>query len=165
MLTTIHNATGTQNVVDGMHSDLRRARSGMQSLIPTSTGSATAITMIFPELTDKVDGIAVRVPLLDSSLSDVTFQVSRDTTVEEVNAALEEYSKGYFSGILKVERRPLVSADFVGTTESSIVDAACTRVTNKRLVKLFAWYDNELGYSARMAELTYKVMSSMTREL
>eukprot|EP01135_Chromosphaera_perkinsii_P006108 Nk52_evm1s401 gene=Nk52_evmTU1s401 len=161
MLSTIHNATGTQNVVDGLHSDLRRARSGMQSLIPTSTGSATAITMIFPELTDKVDGIAIRVPLLDASLSDVTFQVSRDTTVEEVNQALQEYANTTLKGILRLESRPLVSADFVGTTESSIADAACTRVTNKRLVKLFAWYDNELGYSARMAELLYRVADSI----
>lgn len=154
VITTVHDVTNTQVLVDAPHKDLRRARSALTSLIPTSTGSATAITMIYPELKGKLNGIAIRVPLLNASLTDCVFQVERDTTVEEVNELLRRATaEGPLKGILGFEARPLVSVDFVNDTRSSIIDGPSTMVVNNRLVKIFAWYDNEMGYAYRMVDL------------
>ena len=156
-MTTIHNVTNTQTIVDSPHKDLRRARSALNSLIPTSTGSATAITLIYPELEGKLNGHAVRVPTLNASLTDCVFEVSRETTAEEVNGYLKAASEGDLAGILGFEERPLVSADYVDDPRSSIIDGPSTMVVDGRQVKIFAWYDNEWGYVNRMAELTHKV--------
>ena len=161
MITTIHDMTNTQSILDTPHKDLRRARACSQSLIPTSTGSATAIGMIFPELLGKLDGVAVRVPLLNASLTDCVFEVSRPTTVEEVNAFLKEAADGPLAGILGYETRPLVSVDYKDDPRSSIVDAPSTLVTNGTQVKVLAWYDNEWGYASRYAELARKVARSL----
>lgn len=161
MITTIHDMTNTQSILDTPHKDLRRARASSQSLIPTSTGSATAIGMIFPELLGKLDGVAVRVPLLNASLTDCVFEVSRPTTVAEVNAFLKEAADGPLAGILGYETRPLVSVDYKDDPRSSIVDAPSTMVTNGTQVKILAWYDNEWGYASRYAELTRKVACSL----
>ena len=161
MITTMHDVTNTQTIVDAPHKDLRRARSCLNSLIPTSTGSATAITMIYPELQGKLDGIAVRVPLLNASLTDCVFELTKDTTVEEVNSLLEEASTGELQGILGYEARPLVSADYTNDPRSGIIDAASTMVTNGSQVKLLVWYDNETGYAHRMMELVAKVANSI----
>jgi glyceraldehyde 3-phosphate dehydrogenase len=156
-ITTIHNVTGTQTLVDMPNTkkdDLRRARSGMVNLCPTSTGSATAIVEIFPELKGKLNGLAIRVPLMNASITDCVFVVKKSVTVEEVNAALEAASKsGPLKGILGYETKPLVSTDYTNDTRSSIVDALSTQVIDGTLVKIYAWYDNEAGYSKRMAEL------------
>lgn len=152
-LTTIHSLTNTQVIVDAPHKDLRRARSCGSSLIPTSTGSATAIAEIFPELKGRLNGHAVRVPLTNASLTDCVFEVERATTVEEVNALLQAASEGELKGILGYETRPLVSIDFQTDPRSSIVDALSTMVINGTQVKIYAWYDNEWGYVNRTAEL------------
>jgi glyceraldehyde 3-phosphate dehydrogenase len=152
-ITTIHDPTNTNLVVDAPHKDLRRARSAMQSLAPTTTGSATAIALIYPELKGKLNGHAVRAPVLNASLTDCVFEMKRETTVEEVNALFEESSKGELAGILGYETRPLVSADYARDTRSSIVDAPSTMVTDGTLLKIYAWYDNEMGYSCRMVDL------------
>jgi glyceraldehyde 3-phosphate dehydrogenase len=152
-ITTLHDMTNTQSVVDAPHKDLRRARAASLSMIPTSTGSATAIGMIFPELEGRLDGLAVRVPLLNSSLTDCVFEMRRETSVEEVNSLLEEAAQGELSGILGFEERPLVSCDYRGDDRSSIIDALSTRVTNGTQVKVFAWYDNEWGYAKRLVDL------------
>jgi len=156
-ITTLHDVTNTQVVVDGFKSDLRRARSCMQSLIPTTTGSAKAIGMIFPELQGKLNGHAVRVPLLNASLTDAVFELSREVTVEEVNSAFEVAANGTLRGILGYETRPLVSVDYVNDDRSAIVDAASTMVVNGTQLKVYAWYDNEWGYSSRMADLVSHV--------
>ncbi len=161
MITTIHDMTNTQSILDTPHKDLRRARASSLSLIPTSTGSATAIGMIFPELLGKLDGVAVRVPLLNASLTDCVFEVSRPTTVEEVNGLLEEAALGPLAGILGFEKRPLVSVDFRDDPRSSIIDAPSTMVTDGTQVKILAWYDNEWGYASRYAELARKVARSL----
>lgn len=161
VITTVHDVTNTQVIVDAPHKDLRRARSALNSLIPTSTGSATAITMIYPELKGKLNGIAVRVPLLNASLTDCVFTMKRDVTVEEVNQRLEAASKGELRGILGFESRPLVSADFVNDPRSGIVDGPSTMVVDERMVKVLVWYDNEFGYAHRMAELVVKVGASL----
>ncbi len=153
VITTIHDATNTQVVVDAPHKDLRRARSALNSLIPTTTGSATAITMIYPELTGRLDGVAVRVPLLNASLTDAVFVVARDVTVDEVNDHLREAAAGELAGILGFEDRPLVSADYTNDPRSGIVDGPSTMVTDGRLVKILIWYDNEFGYANRLADL------------
>jgi glyceraldehyde 3-phosphate dehydrogenase len=161
-ITTVHDATNTQTIIDAPHKDLRRARAAGLSLIPTTTGSATAIGLIYPELLGKLNGHAIRVPLLTGSLTDCVFQVKRDTTVEEVNALLKAASETIpLKGILGYETRPLVSIDFKGNPASATIDALSTMVVNKRLVKIYAWYDNEWGYSNRMAELTRKVAASL----
>lgn len=157
LITTIHDVTNTQTMVDAPHKDLRRARSALSSLVPTTTGSATAITLIYPELQGKLNGIAVRVPLLNASLTDCVFEVERPTTVEEVNALLKRAADGELAGILGYEGRPLVSVDFVNDPRSSIVDALSTMVVDGTQVKVFAWYDNEWGYANRMVELAAKV--------
>lgn len=160
-ITTMHDVTNTQVIVDAPHKDPRRARSALNSLIPTSTGSATAITMIYPELKGKLDGIAVRVPLLNASLTDCVFHVGRPTTVEEINQLLKEAAETHLAGILGYEERPLVSADFTNDTRSGIIDAPSTMVVDGEMVKLLVWYDNEVGYAHRMMELVEKVAASM----
>ena len=161
VITTIHDVTNTQTMVDAPHKDLRRARSALMSLIPTSTGSATAITMIYPELKGKLNGLAVRVPLLNASLTDCVFEVERQTSVDEVNAMLKEAANGALAGILGYEERPLVSIDFVNDPRSSIIDALSTIVVNGTQVKILAWYDNEWGYVNRMVELAQKVATTL----
>lgn len=160
-ITTMHDVTNTQVAVDAPHKDLRRARSCLNSLIPTSTGSATAITMIYPELTGKLDGVAVRIPLLNASLTDCVFQVERPTSVSEVNSLLREASETYLKGILGYEERPLVSTDFTNDTRSGIIDAPSTMVVDGEMVKLLIWYDNEVGYANRLMDLVEKVAIHM----
>ncbi|MFN7817989.1 MAG: type I glyceraldehyde-3-phosphate dehydrogenase, partial [Cyanobacteriota bacterium] len=157
-ITTLHDVTNTQVVVDAFKSDLRRARSCMQSLIPTSTGSAKAIGMIFPELQGRLNGHAVRVPLLNAALTDAVFELKRAVTVEEVNQAFAEAANGPLQGILGYETRPLVSTDYVNDSRSAIVDALSTMVINGTQLKVYAWYDNEWGYSSRMADLVSHVV-------
>lgn len=157
VITTVHDITNTQVVIDAPHKDLRRARASSMSLIPTSTGSATAIGLIYPELLGKLSGLAVRVPLLNASLTDCVFEVARPTTVHEVNRLLAEAANGPLAGILGYETRPLVSVDFKGDPHSAIIDAPSTMVIDGTCVKIFAWYDNEIGYVHRMAELAHKV--------
>lgn len=152
-LTTIHSLTNTQVIVDAPHKDLRRARSCGSSLIPTSTGSATAIAEIFPELKGRLNGHAVRVPLTNASLTDCVFEVERATTVEEVNSLLQAAAEGELKGVLGYETRPLVSIDYQTDPRSGIVDALSTMVINGTQVKIYAWYDNEWGYVNRTAEL------------
>ncbi|EGQ7705913.1 ArsJ-associated glyceraldehyde-3-phosphate dehydrogenase [Vibrio cholerae] len=155
--TTIHNLTNTQTILDAPHKDLRRARACGMSLIPTTTGSAKAIIEIFPDLKGKIDGHAVRIPLANASLTDIIFDVERDTTVEEINQLLKQASESELKGILGFEERPLVSIDYQGDQRSTIVDALSTMVVGKRMVKIYAWYDNEMGYATRTAELVRKV--------
>jgi glyceraldehyde 3-phosphate dehydrogenase len=152
-ITTLHDMTNTQTVVDAPHKDLRRARAASLSLIPTTTGSATAIGLIFPELEGRLNGLAVRVPLLNASLTDCVFEVERETTIEEVNGLLRAAADGPLSGILGYEERPLVSVDYKDDPRSSIVDALSTMVVNGTQVKVLAWYDNEWGYANRLVEL------------
>jgi len=161
MITTMHDLTNTQTIVDAPHSDLRRARSAVNSLIPTTTGSATAITMIYPELKGRLNGVAVRVPLLNASLTDCVFELERESDVAEVNAALKAASEGALKGILGFEERPLVSADYVNDSRSGIVDALSTMMVNGTQLKLLVWYDNEWGYSNRMMDLTRIVAASL----
>ncbi len=162
LVTTLHDVTNTQVVVDAPHKDLRRARSALNSLIPTTTGSATAITMIYPELKGKLNGVAVRIPLLNASLTDCVFELVRPVTADEVNGLLREASESYLRGILGYEERPLVSADFVNDTRSGIVDAPSTMVNDGTQVKLLVWYDNELGYAHRMMELVRMVAGRLS---
>ena len=161
-ITTMHDVTNTQVIVDAPHKDLRRARSALNSLIPTSTGSATAITMIYPELTGRLNGLAVRVPLLNASLTDAVFTMQRSTTVAEVNDLLRAAADGDLAGILGFEDRPLVSADYTNDTRSGIVDGPSTMVIDDLMVKVLIWYDNEYGYAFRMAELANKVGASLS---
>jgi glyceraldehyde 3-phosphate dehydrogenase len=161
LVTTLHDMTNTQTLIDAPHRDLRRGRAASLSLIPTTTGSATAIGMIFPELEGKLDGLAVRVPLLNASLTDCVFEMSRATTVEEVNGLLEAAAAGPLAGILGYERRPLVSVDFKDDPRSAIVDALSTMVTDETHVKVLAWYDNEWGYANRMVELARTVADGL----
>lgn len=160
-MTTIHDITNTQTIIDKGHKDLRRARACGQSLIPTSTGSAKAITKIFPELEGKLNGLAVRVPLLNASLTDFVFEAEREVTAEELNNYFKEAAEGELKGILGYEERPLVSVDYLNDPRSSIVDAQSTMVIDGTQVKILAWYDNEWGYVNRMMELVQKVASSL----
>jgi glyceraldehyde 3-phosphate dehydrogenase len=159
-ITTIHDPTNTNVVVDAPHKDLRRARSAMLSLQPTTTGSATAIALIYPELKGKLNGHAVRAPVLNASLTDCVFELERPTTVEEVNSLFKSASESVLAGILGFETRPLVSADYTNDSRSAIVDALSTMVTDETLLKVYAWYDNEVGYACRMVDL-----ASLVREL
>ncbi|WP_328185515.1 ArsJ-associated glyceraldehyde-3-phosphate dehydrogenase [Marinobacter sp. OP 3.4] len=159
-ITTIHSLTNTQTILDAPHKDLRRARACGSSLIPTTTGSATAIIEIFPELKGRLDGHAVRVPLTNASLTDCVFEVERATDRDEVNRLLKEAAERELKGILGYEERPLVSIDYKTDPRSSIVDALSTMVVNGTQVKLYAWYDNEWGYANRTAELVRKVGSA-----
>lgn len=160
-ITTIHDITNTQSILDQYHKDLRRARASGLSLIPTSTGSATAITEIFPELKGKLNGVAVRVPLANASLTDCVFEVQRPTSAEEVNQYLKQASENGLSGILGYEEKPLVSVDYSNDTRSSIIDGPSTLVINETQVKILAWYDNEVGYVNRMMELVRQVSQSL----
>ncbi|SKA81976.1 glyceraldehyde 3-phosphate dehydrogenase [Thiothrix eikelboomii] len=160
-MTTLHNITNTQTIVDKGHKDLRRARACGESMIPTTTGSAKAITKIFPELQGKLNGHAVRIPLLNASLTDFVFEAERVVTVEEVNDYLKEASTSYLKGILGYEERPLVSVDYKGNPLSAIIDAPSTMVIDGTQVKIYAWYDNEWGYMNRMVELTAKIAASL----
>lgn len=161
MITTVHNVTNSQAVIDKPTKDLRRSRSAVLNLIPTSTGSATAIGLIFPELRGRLDGIAVRVPILNASITDCVFEVERQTAADEVNALMKKAASGPLRGILGYEERALVSSDFRGDTHSSIVDALSTMVTNRTQVKVLAWYDNEVGYANRLCELAAMIASGM----
>tara|TARA_R110002049_G_scaffold1976_1_gene14454 strand:+ start:3309 stop:4307 length:999 start_codon:yes stop_codon:yes gene_type:complete len=156
-ITTIHDVTNTQTIVDRPAKDMRRARSALTNLIPTTTGSATAITLIYPELAGKLNGHAVRVPLLNASITDCVFEMARDTTVEEVNALFKAAADGPLKGILGYETRPLVSSDYTNDTRSSIIDAPSTMVVNGTQVKVYAWYDNEYGYAHRLVDVALKV--------
>ena len=156
-ITTIHDLTNTQSILDQPHKDLRRARASGSNLIPTTTGSATAIAEIFPELRGRLNGHAVRVPLANASLTDCVFEVERATNVEEVNGFLKAASQAELKDILGYEERPLVSTDYCGDPRSSIVDALSTLVINNTQVKIYAWYDNEWGYSNRTVELARMV--------
>lgn len=156
-ITTIHSLTNSQTIIDTPHKDLRRARACGMSLIPTTTGSATAITEIFPELKGRINGHAVRVPLTNASLTDCVFELETATTIDEVNALFAQAAVGELNGILGYETRPLVSIDYRTDPRSSIVDADFTMVINGTQLKIFAWYDNEWGYANRTAELVRKV--------
>jgi glyceraldehyde 3-phosphate dehydrogenase len=159
--TTIHSVTNTQVVVDHPHKDLRRARSSLMNLIPTTTGSAKAIAMIYPELEGKLNGHAVRIPLANASLTDCVFEVEHPVTADEVNILFREAAKGELAGILGVEDRPLVSTDFVNDARSSIIDIPSTMVADGTQVKILAWYDNEWGYVNRMLDLAAKVAETL----
>lgn len=156
-MTTIHDLTNTQTILDAPHKDLRRARACHMSLIPTTTGSATAITEIFPELKGRLNGHAVRVPLANASLTDCVFEVERATTVEEINRLFQQAAEGELQGILGYEEKPLVSIDYRTDPRSSIIDALSTMVIHDTQVKVYAWYDNEWGYANRTAELAKMV--------
>ncbi|MGK7651252.1 ArsJ-associated glyceraldehyde-3-phosphate dehydrogenase [Roseovarius sp. B08] len=160
-MTTIHDVTNTQTIVDRPAKDLRRARSALNSLIPTTTGSATAITLIYPELKGRLNGHAVRVPLLNASITDCVFEVERETTAEEVNTFFKAASEGSLKNILGYEERPLVSADYTNDTRSGIVDAPSTMVVNGTHVKVYAWYDNEMGYAHRLVDVALMVGASL----
>lgn len=160
-MTTIHDITNTQTIIDAPHKDLRRARACGSSLIPTTTGSAKAITQIFPELTGKINGHAVRVPLTNASLTDCVFELPKPTTAEEVNAFIKEAAEGELKGILGYEERPLVSIDYRTDPRSGIVDAPSTMVVNGTQLKMYIWYDNEWGYANRTAELMKLVGESL----
>jgi glyceraldehyde 3-phosphate dehydrogenase len=160
-ITTIHDVTNTQTMVDRPAKDMRRARSALLNLIPTTTGSATAITLIYPELKGRLNGHAVRVPLLNASLTDCVFEVERATTAEEVNALFKAAAEGPLKGILGYETRALVSSDFTNDPRSSIIDAQSTMVINGTQVKIYAWYDNEWGYACRLADIARMVAASL----
>ncbi len=160
-MTTIHDVTNTQTIVDRPAKDLRRARSALNSLIPTTTGSATAITLIYPELKGRLNGHAVRVPLLNASLTDCVFEVERETTAEEVNAFFKTAAEGELKGILGYETRPLVSTDYTNDERSSIIDAPSTMVVNGTQVKIYAWYDNEMGYAHRLVDVALMVGAAL----
>ncbi len=161
VITTIHDQTNTQSIVDAPHKDLRRARAASLSLIPTTTGSATAITLIYPELKGKLNGHAVRVPLLNASLTDAVFEMQEKVTSEQINQLFRDAEKAELQGILGVEDRPLVSIDFKSDPRSAIVDALSTMVVDDTQLKLLVWYDNEMGYVHRMMELCSKVARSL----
>jgi len=161
-INTIHNITNTQSILDEYHGDLRRSRACGQSLIPTTTGSATAIAEIFPELRGKLNGVAVRVPLANASLTDCVFELNKKTSAQEINQALREASLGYLNNILGCEDKPLVSVDYTNDTRSAIIDTLSTMVINHTQVKLLVWYDNEVGYVNRMVELTDLVAQSLS---
>ncbi|MCC5969541.1 MAG: ArsJ-associated glyceraldehyde-3-phosphate dehydrogenase [Pararhodobacter sp.] len=152
-ITTIHDVTNTQTIVDRPAKDLRRARSALTNLIPTTTGSATAITLIYPELKGRLNGHAVRVPLLNASITDCVFEMNRDTSVDEVNALFKAAAEGALKGILGYEERPLVSSDYTNDQRSAIIDAPSTMVINGTQVKIYAWYDNEMGYAHRLVDV------------
>ena len=160
-ITTIHDVTNTQTIVDRPAKDWRRARSALNSMIPTSTGSATAITLIYPELAGKLNGHAVRIPLLNASLTDCVFEVERATTAQEVNALFEAAANGPLQGILGYETRPLVSADYTNDPRSGIIDAPSTMVVNGTQVKVYAWYDNEWGYAHRLVDVAQMVGAAL----
>lgn len=160
-ITTIHDVTNTQTIVDRPAKDLRRARSALSNLIPTTTGSATAITLIYPELTGKLNGHAVRVPLLNASITDCVFEMARETTVDEVNDLFKTAAEGPLKGILGYETRPLVSSDYTNDPRSGIIDAPSTMVVNGTQLKVYAWYDNEYGYAHRLVDVALMVGATL----
>ncbi|MGB3246315.1 MAG: ArsJ-associated glyceraldehyde-3-phosphate dehydrogenase [Sulfitobacter sp.] len=160
-ITTIHDVTNTQTIIDRPAKDLRRARSALTNLIPTTTGSATAITLIYPELAGKLNGHAVRVPLLNASITDCVFEMARETTVDEVNGLFKAAADGPLKGILGYETRPLVSSDYTNDTRSSIIDAPSTMVVNGTQLKVYAWYDNEFGYAYRLVDVALMVGNTL----
>ncbi|MGB7269379.1 MAG: glyceraldehyde-3-phosphate dehydrogenase, partial [Albidovulum sp.] len=149
--------TNTQTIVDRPAKDWRRARSALTNLIPTTTGSATAITLIYPELLGKLNGHAVRVPLLNASITDCVFEMARETSVQEVNGLFKAAAEGPLKGILGYETRPLVSSDYTNDPRSGIIDAPSTMVVNGTQVKVYAWYDNEFGYACRLVDVALMV--------
>lgn len=153
MLTTIHSYTADQRLQDAPHKDLRRARAAAQNIVPTSTGAAIATTRVIPQLEGRFDGIAVRVPTITVSLSDITLLLKKNVTVDQVNGAFKKAAKGAYKGILAVSDLPLVSSDFIGNPHSSIVDLELTKVVDGNLVKIVTWYDNEWGYANRLVEM------------
>jgi len=157
LMTTVHSYTNDQRILDMPHEDLRRARAGALNIIPTSTGAAKAISEVIPELRGKLDGIALRVPTPVVSITDFTVELEKETTAEEVNEAFRKAAKGEMNGILMVSDEPLVSMDFKGNPYSSIIDSELTKVLNGKFLKVFSWYDNEWGYSTRIADLTKMV--------
>jgi len=161
LMTTIHSYTNDQRILDFPHKDLRRARAANLSMIPTTTGAARAVALVIPELKGKLDGMSIRVPTPNVSLVDLTCEVERNVTVDEVNGALRAAAAGSMDGILGVTDEPLVSCDFNGEQRSSVVDASCTSVVGGNLVKILAWYDNEWGYSSRLLEMTAKVAATV----
>ena len=160
-ITTIHDVTNTQTIVDRPAKDMRRARSALLNLIPTTTGSATAITLIYPDLKGRLNGHAVRVPLLNASLTDCVFEVARETSAEEVNALFAAAAQGPLRGILGYETRALVSSDYTNDPRSAIIDAQSTMVVNGTQVKIYAWYDNEWGYACRLADIVRMVAAHL----
>ena len=158
LMTTVHSYTGDQRILDAGHKDPRRARAGALNIVPTTTGAAKAVALVLPELKGKLNGFAMRVPTPDVSLVDVVFELKKDVTVEEVNAALKEGADGH---VLCYTEEPLVSSDYVGTSQSSTVDALLTRVMGDNMVKVISWYDNECGYSTRLAETTLMVAEKL----
>ena len=160
LMTTIHSYTNDQVLIDVYHKDLRRARSATQSQIPTKTGAAAAVGLVLPELNGKLDGFAVRVPTINVSLVDLTFEAARDTSIDEINAVLKEAAEGELKGILAYNDEPLVSMDFNHTTVSSTYDATLTRIIDGRLVKVCSWYDNEWGFSNRMLDTCVAMMNA-----
>lgn len=153
LMTTIHSYTNDQKILDLPHKDLRRARAAGVSMIPTTTGAAKAVSLVLPELEGKLDGMAIRVPTPNVSLIDLVAEVDRDTTTEEVNEIFKEASKKELKGILRYEEQPLVSVDYKGAEDSTIIDAPSTKVMGKNMVKILAWYDNEWGYSSRTKDM------------
>ncbi|MBT4072000.1 MAG: type I glyceraldehyde-3-phosphate dehydrogenase [Candidatus Magasanikbacteria bacterium] len=162
LLTTIHSYTADQNLQDGPHRDLRRARAAAQNMVPTSTGAAVATTKVIPSIAGKFDGMAVRVPTITVSMSDMSVVLKKDVTVEELNSAFTEAADTYLKGILAVTDEPLVSSDFIGNAHSSIVDMSFTKVVGGNLVKIIAWYDNEWGYANRLVEMAEIVGKTVT---
>ena len=160
-ITTIHDVTNTQTIVDRPAKDMRRARSALLNLIPTTTGSATAITLIYPELKGRLNGHAIRVPLLNASITDCVLEVARETSVDEVNALFKAAADGPLRGILGYETRPLVSSDYTNDPRSAVIDAQSTMVTGGTQVKIYAWYDNEWGYACRLADITRMVAAAL----
>ena len=153
LMTTIHSYTMSQRILDGSHKDLRRARAAAISMIPTTTGAAKAIALVIPELRGRLDGMAIRVPTPNVSMVDLTCELERDTSAEEVNAVLKEAANGIMKGYMGYTEEPLVSCDFIGSTFGGVVDAACTHVVNRRMLKLVIWYDNEAGFTNQLARL------------
>jgi glyceraldehyde 3-phosphate dehydrogenase len=158
LMTTVHSYTGDQRILDAGHKDPRRARAGALNIVPTTTGAAKAVALVLPELKGKLDGFAMRVPTPDVSLVDVVFETEKEVTVEEVNAALKEAADGH---VLCYSEEPLVSSDYVGSSQSSTVDALLTKVMGGNMVKVISWYDNEMGYSTRLAETTRMVAKKL----
>src|SRR2546422_9837304 len=152
-MTTVHSYTNDQPILDLPHKDLRRARAAALSITPTTTGAAKATSLVLPELKGKIDGIALRVPTPDVSVVELAAEVGKRTTIEEVNAAFRDAARGTLNGILEVSDEPLVSADYIGSFASSVVDALSTNVIDGTLVHVSSWYDNEMGYSARCVDL------------
>ena len=161
IMTTVHAYTNDQRVADTPHSDLRRARAAAENIIPTSTGAAKAIGQVLPSLEGKLDGMAMRVPVPDGSIVDLVVEVSRDVTVEEINAAMRAAAEGEMKGILEYTDEPIVSSDIVGNPASSIFDSSLTKVINGKMVKVVAWYDNEWGYSNRVVD----ILKAMTAQV